>query len=120
MAAPTLSSATIALNGTTLTTVWDTTIIGLGGASKTPTIAVAGRVITLSSIYKSGVPGTTIVWTLSSPAFAGETVTISAVAGAVNNALDNDAISGAAVTNQSWSFRKRAGRTSRVGRVARA
>lgn len=100
MAAPTVVSATIAANGTTLTVVWSEAASQAGG----PSVIIAGRLATLTSTYSSGTTTITLVYTIASTVYQSETPTLTGAAGVVTStvgATANAAFSGQAITNNS-------------------
>jgi subtilase family serine protease len=91
---PTLSSATIGTNGTTLTLVLSEAVVNHTGFSVSPSNTLT---------YVSGSGSTTLVFTLTTTVYSGAMDTLSYSAGDVTDAASNPlaTISGASITNNS-------------------
>jgi hypothetical protein len=94
--APLFVSATLAADGLTLTIAYNEAL----DATSVPTLSLAGTASTVSSVV---VTGSTVVGTLNTAAFVGETITVSTSGSPVRDLAHNNAtaLSSRAVTNNS-------------------
>ncbi len=99
--APTLTSATVAANGTTFTLIFSEAVQTFAGGANGFAITASGGAATVG--YASGTGTTTIVFTVNRTISTGETITTAYVPGTIQDAAGNllVAYSGTTVTNNS-------------------